>query len=96
MWTRFNLPGRVLNLYQHCEAKNDLQALIFVLFFFFSDFSNFEDGLHFLILTQNHICMRLYIVAITWTAHKVKNNLWLTVSRVFQSRPCLKSWVGMV
>ena len=21
LWTRFNLPGRVLNLYQHCEAK---------------------------------------------------------------------------
>ena len=72
------------------KQENDLQALIFVSFFFFSYFLNFEDGLHCLKLTQNHICMNLYIVTKTWIAHKVKNNSWHSVSRVFQSRPSLK------
>ena len=83
LWARFNLPGRVLkNLYQHCEAKNDSHALIFVLFFLFSNFLKFWGRTLGLKLTQNHLCMNLYIVAITWIARKVKNNWWLSVSRV--------------
>ena len=83
LYARFNLTSKVLKICTNIvKQKNDSHALIFVLFFLFSNFLKFWGRTLGLKLTQNHLCMNLYIVAITWIARKVKNNLWLFVSRV--------------
>ena len=88
LYARFNLTSKVLKICTNIvKQKNDSHALIFVLFFLFSNFLKFWGRTLGLKLTQNHLCMNLYIVAITWIARKVKNNLWLSVSMVSKAGP---------
>ncbi len=72
-------------------SKKWLACINICVIFSFQQLSKFWGRTLGLKLTQNHLCMNLYIVAITWIARRLKNNLRLCVSRGFLSRPCSKA-----